>query len=191
MSLSHCYSTTDSNAISDIHPWDILINGSRWDGKIRLVGFVDVFFLICYSGESRFEKGIIIYSEATVHLDKRKTDIAQRMMYSFEISCETPMCQLPSWALRLWMRARSKRLMKKVEVCIINTQDVVWKAIDSQLTIRTGSRKALQIWEHQGWPWLYRHQPRSWNWSQDSILQDRIKKIRGQDSQRKRLHHEE
>ncbi|RYP38743.1 hypothetical protein DL768_010754 [Monosporascus sp. mg162] len=45
----------------DIHPWDILINGARWDGKIRLIGFVDVFFLICYSGTSRFEKGIVIY----------------------------------------------------------------------------------------------------------------------------------
>ncbi|KAF7520885.1 hypothetical protein G7054_g12615 [Neopestalotiopsis clavispora] len=45
----------------DIHPWDLLVDGSRWDGKIRLIGFVDVFFLICYSGESRFEKGIIIY----------------------------------------------------------------------------------------------------------------------------------
>ncbi|KAM0211489.1 hypothetical protein ACHAQD_010282 [Fusarium lateritium] len=40
----------------DIHPWDILVDGSRWQGKIRLIGFVDVFFLICYSGESRFEK---------------------------------------------------------------------------------------------------------------------------------------
>lgn len=38
------------------------INGEKWDGKIRLVGFVDVFFLLCYSGESRFEKGIIVYS---------------------------------------------------------------------------------------------------------------------------------
>lgn len=50
-------------AISDIHPWDILVDGARWDGKIRLIGFVDVFFLICYSGESRFEKGIIVYSK--------------------------------------------------------------------------------------------------------------------------------
>jgi hypothetical protein len=39
------------------------VDGSRWDGKIRLIGFVDVFFLICYSGESRFEKGIIIYKD--------------------------------------------------------------------------------------------------------------------------------
>ncbi|VTO88851.1 unnamed protein product [Fusarium graminearum] len=47
----------------DIHPWDILVDGARWDGKIRLIGFVDVFFLICYSGESRFEKGIIVYKD--------------------------------------------------------------------------------------------------------------------------------
>ncbi|RYP64149.1 hypothetical protein DL769_006776 [Monosporascus sp. CRB-8-3] len=47
----------------DIHPWDILINGARWDGKIRLIGFVDVFFLMCYSGASRFEKGIVIYKD--------------------------------------------------------------------------------------------------------------------------------
>ncbi|KAF4451691.1 hypothetical protein F53441_5370 [Fusarium austroafricanum] len=50
----------------DIHPWDILVDGARWDGKIRLVGFVDVFFLICYSGESRFEKGIIIYKDDNI-----------------------------------------------------------------------------------------------------------------------------
>lgn len=46
----------------DIHPWDILINGERWAGKIRLIGFVDVFFVICYSGVSRFEHGILVYS---------------------------------------------------------------------------------------------------------------------------------
>ncbi|KAM5344392.1 hypothetical protein ACJ41O_012929 [Fusarium nematophilum] len=50
----------------DIHPWDVLVDGSRWDGKIRLIGFVDVFFLICYSGESRFEKGIIIYKDDNI-----------------------------------------------------------------------------------------------------------------------------
>ncbi|KAK0724568.1 hypothetical protein B0H67DRAFT_568216 [Lasiosphaeris hirsuta] len=47
----------------DIHPWDILINGERWSGKIRLVGFVDAFFLICYSGGSRFEHGLMIYKD--------------------------------------------------------------------------------------------------------------------------------
>lgn len=47
----------------DIHPWDILINGERWAGKVRLVGFVDSFFLICYSGESRFEHGIVVYKD--------------------------------------------------------------------------------------------------------------------------------
>ncbi|KAK1243351.1 hypothetical protein MKX07_003979 [Trichoderma sp. CBMAI-0711] len=47
----------------DIHPWDVLINNERWPGKIRLVGYIDVFFLMCYSGESRFEHGIIIYKD--------------------------------------------------------------------------------------------------------------------------------
>ncbi|KAK4102422.1 hypothetical protein N658DRAFT_566013 [Parathielavia hyrcaniae] len=45
----------------DIHPWDILVNGERWAGKVRLVGFVDAFYLICYSGQSRFEHGIVVY----------------------------------------------------------------------------------------------------------------------------------
>ncbi|AEO68235.1 uncharacterized protein THITE_52270 [Thermothielavioides terrestris NRRL 8126] len=45
----------------DIHPWDIMINGKRWAGKVRLVGFVDSFYLICYSGVSRFEHGIVVY----------------------------------------------------------------------------------------------------------------------------------
>ncbi|KAI0385627.1 hypothetical protein F5Y04DRAFT_292107 [Hypomontagnella monticulosa] len=53
----------------DIHPWEILINGERWAGKVRLVGFVDVFFLICYSAEARFEKGIIIYKDDEVIRD--------------------------------------------------------------------------------------------------------------------------
>ncbi|KAI0015490.1 hypothetical protein F4780DRAFT_71426 [Xylariomycetidae sp. FL0641] len=47
----------------DVHPWEILINGERWAGKIRLIGFVDVFFLMCYSAEARFEKGIVVYKE--------------------------------------------------------------------------------------------------------------------------------
>ncbi|KAI1633778.1 hypothetical protein F4809DRAFT_621691 [Biscogniauxia mediterranea] len=50
----------------DIHPWEVLINDESWAGKTRLVGFVDVFFLICYSAESRFEKGIIIYKDDEV-----------------------------------------------------------------------------------------------------------------------------
>ncbi|KAI1180281.1 hypothetical protein F4777DRAFT_574041 [Nemania sp. FL0916] len=45
----------------DIHPWEILINGERWEGKVRLIGFVDVFFLMCYSADARFERGIIVY----------------------------------------------------------------------------------------------------------------------------------
>lgn len=56
---------------SDIHPWDILIDNQRWPGKIRLVGYIDVFFLMCYSGESRFEHGIIIYSECIQPLLER------------------------------------------------------------------------------------------------------------------------
>jgi len=47
----------------DIHPWEILINGNRWSGRLRLVGFVDVFFLISYSENSRFNNGIVIYKD--------------------------------------------------------------------------------------------------------------------------------
>jgi len=47
----------------DIHPWEILINGRRWPGKIRLIGFIDVFFIISYSSNSRFENGIVIYKD--------------------------------------------------------------------------------------------------------------------------------
>ncbi|GKZ17699.1 hypothetical protein AbraIFM66951_009625 [Aspergillus brasiliensis] len=47
----------------DIHPWEIKINGEQWPGKIRLIGFVDVFFLFSYSANARFEKGIIVYKE--------------------------------------------------------------------------------------------------------------------------------
>ncbi|EHK18456.1 uncharacterized protein TRIVIDRAFT_158843 [Trichoderma virens Gv29-8] len=57
--------TIDDNTLEcdyDIHPWDILIDNQRWPGKIRLVGYIDVFFLICYSGEARFEHGIVIYT---------------------------------------------------------------------------------------------------------------------------------
>ncbi|OJD32812.1 uncharacterized protein BKCO1_36000106 [Diplodia corticola] len=53
----------------DIHSWEIQINGQRWFGKIRLIGFVDVFFLICYSTHDRFEHGIIIYKEDDVIRD--------------------------------------------------------------------------------------------------------------------------
>ncbi|PWY74352.1 hypothetical protein BO70DRAFT_398680 [Aspergillus heteromorphus CBS 117.55] len=47
----------------DIHPWEIKINGEQWPGKIRLIGFVDVFFLFSYSANARFERGIIVYKE--------------------------------------------------------------------------------------------------------------------------------
>ncbi|KAJ5738790.1 hypothetical protein N7493_001945 [Penicillium malachiteum] len=47
----------------DIHPWELAINDEQWAGKIRLIGFVDVFFLISYSANARFEHGIIVYSQ--------------------------------------------------------------------------------------------------------------------------------
>ncbi|KAJ0419710.1 hypothetical protein BJY00DRAFT_324240 [Aspergillus carlsbadensis] len=47
----------------DVHPWEIDIDGSQWGGRIRLVGFVDVFFIISYSSNARFERGIIIYKD--------------------------------------------------------------------------------------------------------------------------------
>ncbi|KAJ5614072.1 hypothetical protein N7528_007726 [Penicillium herquei] len=48
---------------SDIHPWELAINDEQWAGKIRLIGFVDVFFLISYSANARFEHGIIVYKD--------------------------------------------------------------------------------------------------------------------------------
>ncbi|CZR57845.1 uncharacterized protein PAC_07734 [Phialocephala subalpina] len=53
----------------DIHPWEILVNDARWSGRIRLIGFVDVFFLISYSGNSRFHDGIVIYKD-DAHIDE-------------------------------------------------------------------------------------------------------------------------
>ncbi|OGE48147.1 hypothetical protein PENARI_c032G12176 [Penicillium arizonense] len=47
----------------DIHPWELAINGEQWAGKIRLIGYVDVFFLIAYSANARFEHGIIVYKD--------------------------------------------------------------------------------------------------------------------------------
>jgi len=47
----------------DIHPWEILVNEDRWSGKIRLIGFVDIFFLISYSENSRFNNGIVVYKD--------------------------------------------------------------------------------------------------------------------------------
>ncbi|RYP56267.1 hypothetical protein DL771_012054 [Monosporascus sp. 5C6A] len=65
----------------DIHPWDILINGARWDGKIRLIGFVDVFFLICYSGASCFEKGIVIYKDDdAIRAIMRNTEVSAKQL---------------------------------------------------------------------------------------------------------------
>jgi len=53
----------------DIHPWEILVNEERWSGRIRLIGFVDVFFLISYTGNSRFLDGVIIYKDDH-HIEK-------------------------------------------------------------------------------------------------------------------------
>ncbi|KAI0832947.1 hypothetical protein F5Y06DRAFT_186106 [Hypoxylon sp. FL0890] len=64
----------------DIHPWEILINGERWAGKVRLIGFVDVFFLMCYSADARFEKGIIIYKDDEIireTLERAKVDASK------------------------------------------------------------------------------------------------------------------
>jgi len=47
----------------DLHPWQITINGERWTGKIRLIGFIDVLFLISYSGQSTFRRGVVIYKD--------------------------------------------------------------------------------------------------------------------------------
>lgn len=51
---------------SDIHPWEITIDGETWPGRIRLIAFVDVFFIISYSSNDRFMKGVIIYSLPTL-----------------------------------------------------------------------------------------------------------------------------
>ncbi|KAF4151660.1 hypothetical protein CNMCM6936_003278 [Aspergillus lentulus] len=47
----------------DIHPWELSINGEQRAGKIRLIGFVDVFFLISYSANARYEHGITVYKD--------------------------------------------------------------------------------------------------------------------------------
>ncbi|PLB42527.1 uncharacterized protein BDW47DRAFT_97349 [Aspergillus candidus] len=47
----------------DVHPWEITVNGENWPGKIRLIGFVDVFFVIAYSANDCFMKGVIIYKD--------------------------------------------------------------------------------------------------------------------------------
>lgn len=57
------YDTWLTGLFSDIHPWEIEINGEQWPGRIRLVGFVDAFFVFAYSSNARFERGIVIYSK--------------------------------------------------------------------------------------------------------------------------------
>ena len=61
-SLEECRLTRSS----DIHPWEITVNGENWPGKIRLIGFVDVFFVIAYSANDCFMKGVIIYSKTVL-----------------------------------------------------------------------------------------------------------------------------
>ncbi|KAJ5527073.1 hypothetical protein N7513_011232 [Penicillium frequentans] len=74
----------------DIHPWEISINGERWAGKIRLIGFVDVFFVISYSANARFEHGIIVYKdklaveEITGHIPDAKPKPAEKSKSSQE-----------------------------------------------------------------------------------------------------------
>lgn len=57
-SLSHI-------STSDLHPWQVSINGEQWGGKIRLVAFIDTVFLISYTQQSCFQRGIVIYSTCT------------------------------------------------------------------------------------------------------------------------------
>ncbi|PMD31912.1 hypothetical protein L207DRAFT_187798 [Hyaloscypha variabilis F] len=47
----------------DLHPWEVKVNGKRLTGRLRLIGFVDLFFLISYSGNSRFHDGYVIYKD--------------------------------------------------------------------------------------------------------------------------------
>ncbi|KAI5790270.1 hypothetical protein EDC01DRAFT_121019 [Geopyxis carbonaria] len=54
-------SDNDIQCDCDIHPWDISINAQQWSGKIRFVAFIDVFFLLCYTNNSRLERGIVVY----------------------------------------------------------------------------------------------------------------------------------
>lgn len=38
------------------------MDGHQWPGKIRLIGFIDAFFVISYSADNSFERGIVVYS---------------------------------------------------------------------------------------------------------------------------------
>ncbi|OOO04078.1 hypothetical protein OAory_01049250 [Aspergillus oryzae] len=68
----------------DIHPWDIDINKEQWPGKIRLIAFVDVFFLISYSANASFEKGIIIYNHDLSPGPPGKAPQANEVQYEFQ-----------------------------------------------------------------------------------------------------------
>ncbi|KAE8151550.1 hypothetical protein BDV25DRAFT_138786 [Aspergillus avenaceus] len=81
----------------DIHPWEITINGKRWTDKIRLIGFIDVFFVISYSANDRFEQGIIVYKDklALEELEKNRVTREEESTLNYaqnrneESECET------------------------------------------------------------------------------------------------------
>ncbi|KAL2138873.1 hypothetical protein VTI28DRAFT_6093 [Corynascus sepedonium] len=99
----------------DIHPWDILINGERWAGKVRLVGFVDAFYLICYSGQSRFEHGIVVYKPPKYFLfESEKGGLDYRITslgHPIDLRTEYPKSSLGKYEIKL--RKGRDRVMKK------------------------------------------------------------------------------
>ncbi|KAL2193852.1 hypothetical protein P885DRAFT_71854 [Corynascus similis CBS 632.67] len=99
----------------DIHPWDILINGERWAGKVRLVGFVDAFYLICYSGQSRFEHGIVVYKPPKYFLfESEKGGLDYRITslgHPIDLRTEYPKSSLGRYEIKL--RKGRDRVMKK------------------------------------------------------------------------------
>jgi len=79
----------------DIHPWEIQVNGDRWSGRLRLIGFVDVFFLISYSENSRFHSGIVIYKddqhiEKILELAKKASKDSNSQLIETSDSTDTP-----------------------------------------------------------------------------------------------------
>ncbi|ESZ94398.1 hypothetical protein SBOR_5191 [Sclerotinia borealis F-4128] len=72
----------------DIHPWEILVNGDRWSGRLRLIGFVDIFFLISYSENSRFHEGIVIYKDDQ-HIEKL-LNLAGKEFKDEKLTTKTP-----------------------------------------------------------------------------------------------------
>ncbi|RMJ27576.1 hypothetical protein PHISP_01564 [Aspergillus sp. HF37] len=62
---------------SDIHPWEIWVDGQQWSGRIRLIGFIDAFFVISYSADNSFERGIVVYKEKDT-IDSILADIQEK-----------------------------------------------------------------------------------------------------------------